>query len=241
VISGASSSVGYIGGMTDYDEMFLFIGQGVNGGFSIYAMENSATKISSDAVDNILSEYSFSELDGINAQSFKREGIEFALFYLPRHTLCFYGDWAIWHDGVASSGLTWSVQFFQFCYGYTFTGDIDRLEIGIVDEAQNEYTGPVEGTIQTYIRGEPRTGQIITRVSTSVNPGQTSTPASIGLAVSLDGVTYGPMQYKSLGPLGDYAREMSWGRPVAKMNDYLGLLISWRGPMQLTFDMLSYE
>lgn len=241
VISGASSAVGYIGGMTDFDEMFLFIGPGVNGGFSVYAMEASATPISNEAVDNILSEYTASELEGVNAQSFKREGIEFALFYLPRHTLCFYGDWSIWHSGVAGDGLTWSVQFFQFCYGYLFTGDIDGLQIGIIDEAQNEYTGPVEGTLRTFIRGEPRTGQMISRVTASVNPGQTSTPASIGLSVSTDGVTYGPVQYKSLGTLGDYAREISWGRPVAKINDFLGLNITWRGPMQLTIDMLSYE
>lgn len=240
-INGATSSVGYIGGMVGYGETFLFIGTGVNGGFGIYGMSEIADPISNPAVDEILGEYTADDLNNCLAASFKWEGKEFALFYLPNHTLCFYGDWAIWHSGNDITINTWSVRYFQFCYGYIFTGDFESAAIGYITDGNEEYDEPIDAGFTTLIKAPARSNAIISKVTAYVNPGETANPASIGLSVSRDGVIFGPMINKGLGKKGDYAREITWGSPVIKINDFAALRVSWRGDMQLTCDGLSFE
>lgn len=239
-IEGASSAVGFIGGKTNYNETFLFIGVGENGGFSIYTMTEKAQKISSPAVDEILGEYTAVELKDCTAGSFMWEGVEFALFYLPNETLCFYGDWAKWHSDTKET-TTWSVQYFQFCYGYIFTGDRTLPTIGIITDGEKEYEKDVDAGFTTFIKTGPRNGSMINKVFASINPGESGNESSMGLAVSRDGVIYGPTVYKSIGITGDYAQEMSWGPTIMKINDFIGLEFSWRGDMQLTCDGVSFE
>lgn len=241
-IGGATSAVGYVGGMVDYGETFLFLGQGVNGGFQFYGMASDAEPISNKTVDEILSSYSAVDLENIRGDSFKWEGTEFAIFYLPRHTLVFNGDWSLWHSGVSGDVQeTWSVGFFQFCYGYIWTGDVVNRNIGIITDDAEEYGNNIEGEIVTIIRTEPRTNAVIHRLYCALNPGSLITAQSIGMQVSRDGVIFGPMVYRSLGALGDYAREVSWGSPVIKINDHATIRLRWSGKIRLSCDALSFD
>jgi len=240
-VGGASSAVGYVGGKVNFSETFLFVGVGVSGGFGIYAMSEIASPVSTDAVNEILASYNASDLERCRASSFKWEGTEFALFYLPNHTLCFYGEWAIWHSGIEGSSDTWSVGFFQYCYGYIFSGDINTARIGIITDTDNEYNEPLDSGFTTIIRTLPRRNAFINRVYMIANTGTVSEEASVGMAVSRDGRVFGDMIYRRLGGLGDYTQEISWGSPVMKIGDFCALKFSWRGVMQFAVDGLSFE
>jgi len=239
-IDGASSAFGFIGGKTDYNETFMFLGVGENGGFSIYMMSESPKKISTPSVDEILGEYTADELKDVTAASFMWEGVEFALFYLPNETLCFYGGWSKWHSDTKET-TTWSPQYFQFCYGYIFTGDKALPTVGIISDGEKEYGKDVDAGFTTFIKTSPRNGTIINKVFASINPGESGNESSMGLSVSRDGVIYGPTVYKSIGVVGNYAQEMYWGPSIIKMGDFCGLDFSWRGDMQLTCDGVSFE
>ena len=242
VIGGATSSVGYVGGMCDYAETFMFIGQGGNGGFSIYAMAQDAQPVSNKTVDEILNSYNYADLEGALGNSFRLEGAEFAVFQLPNHTLVFSGDWSLWNSGTQDETPTpWTVGFFQFCYGYIFTGDLTNRNIGIITNDHEEYGQPIDGEIQTFVRTEPRSNGMIRRIFLQANSGFQDDPQTIGLQISRDGKVFGPLIYRTFGAFGDYSREISWGSPVIKMSDCAIIRLRWSGKIRLSCDGMSFE
>ena len=100
-IAGSTSNYGYVGGLTNFANTFMFLGQGVSGGYSFFIMGELAEPVSNKAVDEILGTYGQSELEGVIGETFRWQSQDFAVFYLPDHTLVFYGDFAIWYNGTA--------------------------------------------------------------------------------------------------------------------------------------------
>ena len=241
-IGGTESNYGYVGGLTDYGDTFMFLGQGANGGFSFFVMGQKAAPVGSKAVDEILSTYDLNELGDIVGETFRWESQDIAVFYLPNHTLVYYGDFALWYGGTVGNGqATWNVSFMQLAYGFIWTGNIITNTIGILTNDDNEDGKVIEGEIQTYFRSDPRSNIMIHRIWLMCNPGINVNNQSIGMQVSRNGLSWGPMRYRSLGVKGDTNKELSWGSPVIKSDHHVGIRFRWTGNIRLACDQVYFE
>lgn len=240
-IQGVSANVGYVGGLTELGEDFVFLGRGKNGGYSFYGMSQFPTTISNETVDEIINnEYSLEELEGVTADYFRWEGQDIAIFHLPRHTFAFYGDWAVWYSGTNNNdNPTWRIRYIQFAYGYLWTGDKAARTIGVLVNGAKEYDSDIEGEIATYLRSEPRSDFVIDRLYCMCTTGQSNIEKTIGLRVSEGGLIYGPEQTLSLGAEADYNKEISWG-PVGSFDNHMSLKLRWVGDVSINVEGITY-
>jgi len=232
-IEGASTQYGYVGGLTDYGDTFMFIGQGANGGFSFFMMQNLAVPLQNKFIDEILNTYSLTELENIRGEHFRWFNQDIAVFYLPNHTIAYYGDFALWNSGNLQD--TWTVSFMQTAYGYIWTGDQVSSNIGILTEDNSEYGMKIEGELQTFARGEPRQDMMVSRIFCQCNTGIETDNYNIGLSVSRDGKIFGNTIYQTLGENADYMREVSWG-PIGNCFGFLAMRLRWYGNVRLAID-----
>lgn len=240
-VSGATSNYGYVGGLTRFADTFMFLGVGIDGGYSFFIMDERARPIPNTYVNDLLLNYDLNQLENIKGYSFRWKDRDFAVFYLPDITLVFSEDFMIWHSGVIGEAKApWRVCFFQQAYGYTWTGDLYGSTIGIMSEDELEYDENVEGCIQTYLRGPSRSNFIIRRIFLDANCGVNSTAQKIGLQVSQNGAVFGKVHYQSLGGPGEYNRELSWG-PIGKFDNAMCIRLVWSGNIRLSFDRLEYQ
>lgn len=242
-IQGTARNVGYVGGVADYGESFVFIGRGNNGGFSIYDIRDTNNPISNDTVDELLNtEYTLAELEQVEAQYFRWQNTNFVVFYLQRDTLVFYGDWAYWHSGVSGTPRgKLNYNHIQFAYGRLWCGDNIRSSIGILIDDSTDYGNDIEYEIDTYVRSLPRTKFIIKRIVAMCTNGQKNNNRRISLQVSDNGQVYGKEVWTELGELAEYNFEVSWGSPIGRFDSYCGLKIRWVGDITLNTDGLAYE
>jgi len=228
-IAGASRNVGYAGGVASFGESFAFIGRGANGGFAVYDIRDVQNPISNAFINELLNtEYSLEEMEGVNAEYFRWQSQDVVVFYLPRHTIVYYGDWAYWYSGILGDDIgTLNFSFMQFAYGYTFTGDVTNRNIGVLTENPEDYGERVEGKIETFIRTPPRTNMMVNHIYLNTTTGQDN--GEVLLSISGNGVTYGSEIAASLGVAGDRNREVSWGSPIGKVDSFMGLRFRWYG------------
>lgn len=237
-IMGASSRIGYMGGMCLYGETFMFLGTTDTGGVSIYMMQDQPVSIASDYVTSVLETYAPNDLKSIRAHSFTYGSTTFACFYLPDLTLVYSGDWSIWHSGVNGEvNKPWTVGYMQEAYGYVWTADHRTRAIGVIDEGDTEYGDILEGLIQTYIRTDARLNDYVNRVVVALNTGYSKSGQMIGLQVSKDGVLFGGVNNINLGNIAHYNREISWG-PIGRFQGALSLRIRWAGAVRLIIDRI---
>lgn len=240
-VGGSTSNYGYVGGLTEYGDTFMFIGQGANGGFSFFIMNEVARPLPNKFVDEILASYDVNTLENVVGETFRWMNHDFAIFYLPDYTIVFNGDFVLWHSGTLGDGYgPWRVSFMQTAYGYIWTGDTTGATIGILTEDDKEYEEDIEFEMLTYIRAEPRVRRMVKRLQVDLNSGINGPDQKLGLSISGDGKIFGPMHYRSVGEPGDYKREVWWG-PLMLLDNYMGVLLRGSGNMRLSIDALTYK
>jgi len=242
-IAGRSRNVGYVGGLADYKESFMFVGRGKNGGFAVYDIMDTANPRSNSFVSELLNtQYTLEDLENINAQYFKYDDTDFILFYLPNDTLCYCnGEWSFWREG--TKGLdrgTLGYSYIQFAYGRLFTGDINNSNIGILTNTSTDYGLDIEYIIQTYVRFENRGNLVMDRLFLDCTTGQKNRNRSISVAFSEDGQIYGDDHSEYLGDAGDYAAEISWGSPIGTFDNYCGILMKQVGDIEMDIDRMGF-
>ena len=94
-ITGSRILNGYISGLVEYKDTFLFLGRETDQDFGIYAIgQGSAVKLSNQRIDLILSTYTQDELELAISGRFKWRGYDVATFALNRDSFAFYaGNW----------------------------------------------------------------------------------------------------------------------------------------------------
>jgi hypothetical protein len=240
-IQGISSNVGYVGGLTDFGESYAFIGI-EDGGYSIYVMGWQPVPIPNDYADELLNiTYTQTELEAVRGDTFRWQGQIITLFRLPNHTLVLYSvgqgfDIALWHSETTAKDtgtLDWG--FTQAAYGYTWTGNFNSVNIGILTDDTIEFGNDIEGRLQTFYRAENRTNSIISRVFLDCTTGQGNGENEVNASFSRDGKIFGSIVSVSLGQLGDYGKEVSWG-PIGMVDNFLGLNFTWIGQVSVNVD-----
>jgi len=136
-VTGARINNGFIGGLLEYGDTFLFIGNEKDQGFGIYAIgQGRAPKISNERIDKILSEHTQAELAEAIPGSIKVGGHFLATFQLRRSSFGFYrGEWFELETVFDGISRPWGGGFIAHLNGQYFTAFEDK--IGVFDENLN--------------------------------------------------------------------------------------------------------
>jgi len=247
---GEESTIGYVGGMVQFGETFAFLGNGADGDFNIYAMAGQPQTISNDFISELINnEYSLPELAEIRAESFEWKGSPLIIFYLPRHTLVYYGAWSFWEsqntDDDLNPSKVWRISTVEYAYGYLWTGDAFDASIGVMRDSGNEYGLDIGWGIITFIQALPEFNFIVSRIVATATMGRVAVnqeaKPQIGLSVSTDGQTFNPPVWLNLGRAGDYNLNLRWGAPICKGYDHVGIEFTGYGNAVMNLDGVYFE
>jgi len=256
-IDGASIWTGLVSGHTLYGQSFAFLGKDKDNNFGIFMMgSGDAPRISDPAIDELLNSfYTVEQLRECTAHRLQWKGLDIAIFRLPFHTLFFNGiGWtfastiATFEEKIVLSEdfKTWRANYITHCYGEYYVGDEATDDIGVLDEIATDYGEDVTYGIDTYVRGEREAyftakSMILDGLTGQVEVGLPE--RTIGLSVSDDGLTYGPMFFEGLGLTGQYRREISWEFPggLGSYENFMGIRLRTTAPVEFAGEGLSVD
>lgn len=243
-IQGATQNIGFIGGKARYGETLAYIGRTRNGQPSIFVYPGT-DPVSNKAVDEILNTYSVDELRDVRADSFSWKGQNKVVWYLPNHTLYFYGDFSLVKTGVDGQ-LTgnWTAEFIQDFNGRLLCGDRSSNRIGQLVNTFTDYGEKIEAEVVTYIRAEPRTHLFVRKVYFTCTTGlddNDSEYSSVGMSFNKDGKDFGPLIYRQFGQKGVFNHEISSSGVIGRTDNFLGVKFRWADSMRVPIDGIYYD
>lgn len=218
-VTGARINNGFIGGLVEYGDTFLFIGKEKDQSFGIYAIgQGQAPKISNERIDKFLSEHTQAELAEAIPGTIKVQGHFLATFQLRRSSFGFYkGEWfelETVFDGVSSP---WGGGFIAQLNGQYFTAFQNK--IGVFDESLNtDYGERVTRSIKMIFIQEDGNWFSCSRMELGISQGFNTNRTNgkknktVALLTSRDGVLFGPEVFRDLGVIGDYQSRLIWRR-----------------------------
>lgn len=145
-------------GVVKFDNTYMFIGGGENELTAIWRQTSSASaaKISSDAIDNKIQEFTEEEISKAFSMTYSRKGQFFAIFSfssdrIPGKTFVYNGTasalsgrsvWFEFQTGV--NDAPWRVNCIAKAYGKLLVGDANDGRIGFLDDSNlTEYDSPI--------------------------------------------------------------------------------------------------
>lgn len=217
---------GYIGGILEYNNTYLFIGREKEQNFGIYSIgQGIAPKISNEYIDSILATYTEAELNNCISGRFKWKGFDIATFKLSRHAWGYLGgNWFDLDVRVDSENKPWKAGFivgFGLDY-YSF----ESGNIGKLDSVNTEYGLNFERRIDLGIELEGRVS--VQSLEYRLSQGYNSASGSVALQVSDDNVTYSQPFHQNTGDLGEYSEKLFWNYPggLGYYDGFIGLRLS---------------
>lgn len=226
-LNGARIDYGYIGGLMAYADTYAFIGREKDLDAGVYAIsQGRADKISNPAIDLILSIYTLTDLTMAIGNRIKWRGYDLATWTLPNHSFGFYkGQWFIisrLKDGVERE---WSAGFITQFNGEYFSASDQK--IGKFSGADSEYGESIPRVIDVPFQEPDNDWFACQSVSLGVSQGYNAGAGTVGLAMTRDGVEYGPLIYRDLGALGKYATHLDWNPPggLGAYDGFMGVRI----------------
>lgn len=224
-LTGAQIDNGYIGGLVKYNETFMFIGREQNQDYGIYAIgQGLAPKVSNEAIDLLLSEYTIDELGDAYGGRFKWRGYDIAFFTLKRDSIAFYGGQ--WFRLTATSDGDqgpWEAGFVTQFEGAYFTAFDNR--IGNLDDVNTDYGGLVTRIIDAGYEDENNDYFGGQSVEVGLSQGYNDGVATVGLALSRNNVEYGEYFFRDLGDVANYTDHLEWNYPggLGRYDGFMGL------------------
>ena len=226
---GAHSKYGVI----KFDNTYMFIGGGENELTGIWrqSSSSSAVKVSTDAIDNAIQDFTKDEIANAFTMTFSKKGQFFAIFSfnssrIPGKTFVYNGTasalagFSVWFE--FQSGVTdapWRVNAIVKAYGKLLCGDAIDGRIGeIVDKVYTEYDNAV--LRQAALKPMSQDGMKIfageleadLEVGVGLTVGQGSNPV-VMMDFSDDGGRTFSNQFKRfIGKIGEYGHETVWNR-----------------------------
>ena len=220
-------------GVVKFDNTYMFIGGGENELTAIWrqSSSSSATKVSTDAIDNAIQDFTSEEIADAFTMTFAKKGQFFAIFSfnssrIPGKTFVYNGTasalagFSVWFE--FQSGVTdapWRVNAIVKAYGKLLCGDASDGRIGeLVDNVYTEYGNVV--LRQAALKPMSQDGMKIFageleadfESGVGLTIGQGSNPV-VRMDFSDDGGrTFSPEFKRSIGKIGEYGHETVWNR-----------------------------
>lgn len=212
-VSGARLLAGYIGGLLEYNNTFLFIGREKDQDYGIYAISNGqAPKISNEAIDLILDTYTQEELAEAVPGRFKWRGYDIATFTLRRHSFGFLGgNWFLMDTVFNGVSRPWGAGYITQFGGEYYTAFDDKL--GQLAKVNTDYGERITHIVDMALEQEEGDYFTAQKLELGIAQGYNSADGSVALMLTRDGVTYGPPVYRNLGDIGEYGQRLEWNFP----------------------------
>lgn len=206
---------GYIAGLTKYADTYLFIGREIEQDVGIYALgQGGATKVSNEAIDEILITYTQAELELVIANRYKWKGYDIATFTLPRDSFGFHNNsWHLLDTRINNIDQPWQaghITQFKQKYYTSFENKTGRFEKVATDYSINRF----ENQIRIPFQNPDDAHFTLAGLSLGITQGFEQAPGgTIGLSLSLDNVIFGSVFFNDVAELGAYADRMEWNYP----------------------------
>lgn len=222
-IDGSRITNGFIGGLIEYNETFLFLGREKDQDFGIYAIgPGLAPKISNEKIDLILSTYTQDELAHAVGGRLKWRGYDIATFELARDSFGFFGNnWFILDTVFDGVSKPWGGGFISQFQGKYYTAFSNK--IGIFANVNQDYGESITRIMDIGFEQEDDDDFACQSIQLGISQGFSTTDGSVALFMTRDGVTYGEPLYINLGEIGDYADKLIWNQPGG-MGTYKGFM-----------------
>lgn len=226
-LSGARMDYGYEAGLVAYADTFAFIGSERGQDFGVYLVgQGRANKISNEAIDVVLRDYTTAEIDAAIGNRFKWNGYEILTFEFGRDSFGFFnGNWfrlLVRDNGLEAPWNGGFINFFDGSYYSASDGFIGRLS-----DSNTEYGLDIPRIIDIATQHPDNDYFACQSISMQVSQGFNSGAATVGLAVSRNNVEYGEFLFRQLGAQGQYTQHLEWNPPggMGAYDGFMGLRI----------------
>jgi hypothetical protein len=217
---------GYLGGILEYNNTFLFIGREKDQDVGIYSIgQGIAPKISNEYIDTILKTYTTEELGNCKSGRIKWNGYDLAVFTLSRHSWGFYGgnwfDLSYMDDGEEKVWQGGYITEFNQKY-YSHNSD----KIGRFDAINKEYGANILRLMDFGFEADAEfTAQSL---EYRLSQGYSDADGSVALQLSDDNVTYSQPFHRNTGDIGEYSNKLIWDYPggLGYYDGFMGIRLS---------------
>lgn len=217
---------GYIGGILEYNNTFLFVGREKDQDFGIYAIgQGLAPKISNEYIDTILKTYSEEELENCVSGRIKWNGFDLATFTFSRHAFGFYGgNWFELDVLIDGDNEVWQggyIREFDRKYYSLFSDKIGRF-----DAINKEYGENFQRLIDMAFDSDKEFAA--QSLEYRMSQGYNTSSGSVSLQLSDDNVLYSQPFHRNTGELGEYSNRLEWNYPggLGNYDGFMGIRIS---------------
>jgi len=206
--------------LVNAQDTFMWVGGGENEGPAIWALNgNSTTKISTTAIDSILSKLTDSQLFNIFSWAYANKGAYFIGFSLPSTTLVYDTTSQRWHERkslIDGSQAVFRASSVVKAYNIILCGDLVDGRIGELDsDVYTEYENTIIRRVATQPFQNNMQSVFFPTLELTVESGVGNADApdpQITLERSKDGKTWSGPVSRSIGKIGEYARRAIWRR-----------------------------
>lgn len=204
------------------NQRFFMIGGGTNEKAAVWSYSgNGFEKISTNAIDDVLNDYSDEELGVVFALNWANRGQYFVSFTFPDRTFVFNMSTNLWHEqksGIADENgdleqTRWRVNSLVTAYGYVLVGDFVDGRIGILDV--NEYQEYENNIIRIFTpqpitnKGKSfRVSQLELTMEAGIGNGVPEPIVSLSISEDLKTFTY--ERNRRIGAIGKYGQRIIW-------------------------------
>jgi hypothetical protein len=201
-------------------DTFMWVGGGQNESPAIWALNgNSTVKISTTAIDSILTSLTAVQVSNIFSWAYAQKGAYFIGFTLPSTTLVYDTTSQRWHERksiIEENVGALRVSSITKAYGSVFCGDTIDGRVGVLTpDVYTEY----ENTIIRRIATQPFQNNMQSvffpslELTVESGVGNDAVPdPQIVLERSKDGKTWSDPVSRSIGKIGEYNRRAIWRR-----------------------------
>lgn len=206
--------------LVNAQDTFMWVGGGENEGPAIWALNgNSTVKVSTTAIDSLLSTLTDNQVSGIYSWAYASKGAYFIGFSLPATTLVYDITSKRWHE--RKSFLSGSLGAFRVssvvkAYNKIICGDIIDGRIGNLNpDVYTEYENAIIRRVATQPFQNNMQSVFFPSLELTVESGVGNTDVPdpvITLERSKDGKTWGEERSRSMGEIGEYNRRAIWRR-----------------------------
>ena len=207
------------------NETFMFIGGGENETPAVWAFaSNAMQKISTTAIDALLSQKSADEIAGAFAWSYAQKGAYFIGFTLADTSIVYdsaTGRWAERQSSVPTNNdpnfvTRYRHNSFVGAYGRVLVADATDGRIGELDpDTYDEYGNVISRTVTTQPFQNNMKPLFVSSLELTMESGvgDARTPdPKIRLSISRDGKTFTDERTRSIGKIGEFKHRAIWRR-----------------------------
>tara|TARA_R110000782_G_C14819205_1_gene413833 strand:+ start:34329 stop:35690 length:1362 start_codon:yes stop_codon:yes gene_type:complete len=209
-IPGASMLNGIIGVTLEYQDTQLFVGRKKDQGFGVFVVgQGNAPKISNQAIDLMLSEYTEEQLGDVIPGRFNWRGQDIATLTFKNDSVGFVnGRWFKLESRVASVSKPWKAGFINQFEGTYYTSSSTKF--GKLSKINTDLGEEIERVIDMGFQHAEYDHFSCQSIQLGISQGFNASEGSVALFLSRDNLTYGQPLYRNLGLIGEYSKYLIW-------------------------------